>query len=114
MSFDPPRFPQTRRWVECVIEGIGTLEKSGGGVGGRRFPAPAAWLPSADLLDRQELWDAEGRSRSGTEQNHIEAEFAMKGTHPPQAGFFHGFFQILEMAGEFRFVLYGLAFGADF
>lgn len=47
-----------------------------------------------------------GPGRSGTEQNHIEAEFAMKGTHPPQAGFsFHGFFKIVGPAGEFRFVL---------
>lgn len=47
-----------------------------------------------------------GPGRSGTEQNHIEAEFAMKGTHPPQAGLsFHGFFKIVGPAGEFRFVL---------
>ena len=44
-----------------------------------------------------------GPGRSGTEQNHIEAEFAMKGTHPPQAGLsFHGFFKIVGAAGEFR------------
>ena len=43
-----------------------------------------------------------GPGRSGTEQNHIEAEFAMKGTHPPQAGLsFHGFFKIAGPAGEF-------------
>mgnify|MGYP005910926365 CR=1 FL=1 len=43
-----------------------------------------------------------GPGRSGTEQNHIEAEFAMKGTHPPQAGLsFHGFFKIAGLAGEF-------------
>lgn len=43
-----------------------------------------------------------GPGRSGTEQNHIEAEFAMKGTHPPQAGLsFHGFFKIVGPAGEF-------------
>ena len=47
-----------------------------------------------------------GPGRSGTEHNHIEAEFAMKGTHPPQAGLsFHGFFKIVGPAGEFRFVL---------
>ena len=47
-----------------------------------------------------------GPGRSGTEQNHIEAEFAMKGTHPPQAGLsFHGFFKIVGPAGEFWFVL---------
>ena len=47
-----------------------------------------------------------GPGRSGTEQNHIEAEFAMKGTYPPQAGLsFHGFFKIVGAAGEFRFVL---------
>ena len=47
-----------------------------------------------------------GPGRSGTEQNHIEAEFAMKGTHPPQAGLsFHGYFKIVGPAGEFRFVL---------
>lgn len=44
-----------------------------------------------------------GPGRSGTEQNHIEAEFAMKGTHPPQAGLsFHGFFKIAGLVGEFR------------
>ena len=43
-----------------------------------------------------------GPGRSGTEQNHIEAEFAMKGTHPPQAGLsFHGFFKIAGPAGEY-------------
>lgn len=42
-----------------------------------------------------------GPGRSGTEQNHIEAEFAMKGTHPPQAGLsFHGFFKIVGPAGD--------------
>ena len=47
-----------------------------------------------------------GPGRSGTEQNHIEAEFAMKGTHPPQAGLsFHGFFKIVGLVGEFRSVL---------
>lgn len=46
-----------------------------------------------------------GLGRFGTEQNHIEAEFAMKGTHPPQAGLsFHGFFKIVGPAGEFRSV----------
>ena len=46
-----------------------------------------------------------GPGRFGTEQNHIEAEFAMKGTHPPQAGLsFHGFFKIVGPAGEFRSV----------
>ena len=46
-----------------------------------------------------------GPGRSGTEQNHIEAEFAMKGTRPPQAGLsFHGFFKIVGPAGEFRSV----------
>lgn len=49
-----------------------------------------------------------GPGRSGTEQNHIEAEFAMKGTHPPQAGLsFHGFFKIAGSAGEFRSVPQG-------
>lgn len=43
-----------------------------------------------------------GPGRSGTEQNHIEAEFAMKGTRPPQTGLsFHGFFKIVGPAGEF-------------
>ena len=47
-----------------------------------------------------------GPGRSGTEQNHIEAEFAMKGTHPPLAGLsFHGFFKLVGPAGEVRFVL---------
>lgn len=46
-----------------------------------------------------------GPGRSGTEQNHIEAEFAMKGTRPPQTGLsFHGFFKIVGAAGEFRSV----------
>lgn len=43
-----------------------------------------------------------GPGRFGTEQNHIEVEFAMKGTYPPQAGLsFHGFFKIVGPAGEF-------------
>ena len=67
---------------------------------------PAAWLPSRIFWTDRSFGMLKGPGRSGTEQNHIEAEFAMKGTHPPQAGLsFHGFFKIVGPAGEFRFVL---------
>lgn len=60
----------------------------------------------ADLLDRQELWDAEGTGPLRNRTESYRSRVCHEGNAPAAGGLsFHGFFKIVGPAGEFRFVL---------
>ena len=56
----------------------------------------------ADLLDRQELWDAEGTGPLRNRTESYRSRVCHEGNAPAAAGLsFHGFFKIAGPAGEF-------------